>query len=169
MIDNYDNLPDVMVFIHGRQFQWHNDDSNYDGGTMLSRVQIPYIKEQGYVNIRCVWVLGCPDEVHVMEPRPEHQSEVSFKEGFMELFPDRAARGDIPEIVGASCCAQFALTRDKVRELPRAEYERIREWLKTTPLEDDISGRIMEYSWHSISSPSLSQSDPFPSSSSAIC
>jgi Protein of unknown function (DUF3431) len=149
IIDNYDNLPDAMCFIHGRQFQWHNDDPNKDGATVLSRVQIPYIMEQGYVNLRCVWILGCPDEVHVNAPRPEHQSETNFREGFLELFPEKAARNEIPEIVGASCCAQFALAAWKVRELPRSEYIRIRKWLTETSLPDDISGRIMEYSWHS--------------------
>ena len=153
IIDHYDKLPDVMVFIHGRQFQWHNDDVNYDGGTMLSRLQVPYILAQGYVNVRCVWLLGCPDEVHVRDPRPSHQSEVNFREGFIELFPDRASKNDIPDVVGVSCCAQFAVTRNKVLELPRSEYERIRAWLRDTSLKDDISGRIMEYSWHSTSSP----------------
>lgn len=55
----------------------------------------------------------------------------------------------MPHEVGVSCCAQFALTRDKIREIPRTEYVRLREWLAKTPLLDSISGRVMEYSWHS--------------------
>lgn len=26
IIDNYDNLPDLVVFRHAHRFQWHNDD-----------------------------------------------------------------------------------------------------------------------------------------------
>ena len=29
IIDNYDTLPDVMVFIHSLRYQWHNDDPLY--------------------------------------------------------------------------------------------------------------------------------------------
>ena len=116
---------------------------------MLSRVQLPLVLKRGYVNLRCAWLLGCPDEVHVRDPRPGQQSEVNFREGFVELFPEAAALGKVPVVVGASCCAQFALSRAKVLEKPREEYERIRRWLTYTPLPDDISGRIMEYSWHS--------------------
>lgn len=29
MIDSYDNLPDVMVFMHNGRYQWHNDDPLY--------------------------------------------------------------------------------------------------------------------------------------------
>ena len=33
MIDHYDNLPDVSVFMHSERYQWHNDDPIY--GTLL--------------------------------------------------------------------------------------------------------------------------------------
>jgi len=26
IINHYDNLPDIMVFLHGQRYQWHNDD-----------------------------------------------------------------------------------------------------------------------------------------------
>jgi hypothetical protein len=29
MIDNYHALPELMVFIHGERYQWHNDDPLY--------------------------------------------------------------------------------------------------------------------------------------------
>jgi hypothetical protein len=61
------------------------------------------------------------------------------------LFPGKA----VPEAVGVSCCAQFAVTGDKVRQRPKSDYEVYRRWLMETDLPDDISGRVMEYSWHS--------------------
>ncbi|KAJ6131741.1 hypothetical protein N7471_006956 [Penicillium samsonianum] len=148
IIDNYDNLPDTMLFIHSKRYQWHNDDPYYDGIPPLRNFQIPYLQEQGYVNLRCVWTLGCPVEIRPLTDT--HRSNVHageyFKNGFMELFPGIP----IPEEVGVSCCAQFAVSRAKVLERPRSDYERFRTWLADTPLEDDLSGRIMEYSWHMI-------------------
>lgn len=29
IIDNYDKLPDVAIFLHGRRYQWHNEDPLY--------------------------------------------------------------------------------------------------------------------------------------------
>ncbi|KAJ5146541.1 Lipase class 3 [Penicillium bovifimosum] len=148
IIDNYDNLPETMLFIHSKRYQWHNDDPYYDGVPPLRNFQIPYLQEQGYVNLRCVWTLGCPTEIRPLTDT--HRNDVHageyFKNGFMELFPGTP----IPEEVGVSCCAQFAVSRDKVLERPLSDYERFRTWLLNTPLQDDLSGRIMEYSWHMI-------------------
>ncbi|KAJ5837138.1 Lipase class 3 [Penicillium robsamsonii] len=148
IIDNYDNLPETMLFIHSKRYQWHNDDPYYDGIPPLQNFQIPYLQEQGYVNLRCVWTLGCPAEIRPLTD--EHRGDVHageyFKHGFMALFPGVP----IPEEVGVSCCAQFGVSRAKALERPRSDYERFRTWLMETPLDDDLSGRIMEYSWHMI-------------------
>jgi hypothetical protein len=79
----------------------------------------------------------------------EHRQNVhaggDFKKAFQYLFPGT----DVPAEVGVSCCALFAATRDKIRERKREEYARWRQWLMDTELDDNISGRVMEYSWHS--------------------
>ena len=53
-------------------------------------------------------------------------------------------------MVGVACCAQFALTRQKIRERPLSDYQRYRNWITETGLEDNVSGRVLEYSWHVI-------------------
>lgn len=153
-----------MIFQHANRYQWHNDDPLYDGQRMLSRLQLPHIQAQGYVNLRCVWTIGCPAEHHPIKeyeavlgelaetlPRDSRTGSV-FKEAFEVLFPGKA----VPEAVGVSCCAQFAVTGDKVRQRPKSDYEAYRRWLMETELPDDISGRVMEYSWHSKSDLSCS-------------
>jgi hypothetical protein len=146
-----------MIFQHANRYQWHNDDPLYDGQRMLSRLQLPHIQAQGYVNLRCVWTIGCPAELHPIREYEAVLGELSeeitrdsrtgsvYKEAFEALFPGK----DVPEAVGASCCAQFAVTGDKVRQRPKSDYETYRRWLLETELPDDISGRVMEYSWHS--------------------
>jgi hypothetical protein len=39
MIDAYEDLPDVMVFIHSDRYQWHNDDPLY--GTIPNEYYYP--------------------------------------------------------------------------------------------------------------------------------
>lgn len=145
-----------MIFQHANRYQWHNDDPLYDGQRTLSRLQLPHILAQGYVNLRCVWTLGCPAELHPIQEYEAILDELSqakrnsktgaaYKDAFEALFPGRP----VPEAVGASCCAQFAVTGDKVRQRPKTDYEAYRQWLMETELPDDISGRVLEYAWHS--------------------
>ncbi|EED24547.1 conserved hypothetical protein [Talaromyces stipitatus ATCC 10500] len=146
IIDNYDHLPDYMLFIHSQRYQWHNDDPYYDGVPMIKRFQLPYLEMIGYVNLRCAWVLGCPEEIHPMTDtdRDAVHAGPYFYNGFKELFPGVK----VPDTVAVSCCAQFGVARWKIRERPKSDYERYRKWLLNTDLDDDMSGRIMEYSWH---------------------
>lgn len=114
---------------------------------MLRNFQLPYLQKKGYVNMRCVWVLGCPAEIQPLESK--HREDVHageyYRKAFELLFPGKP----IPETVAASCCAQFAATREKIRERPKSDYEHYRQWIMDTDLTDAISGRVMEYSWHS--------------------
>lgn len=149
IIDHYDTLPDNILFIHPNRYQWHNDNPDYDGLPMLRHLQLPFLEEQGYVNIRCAWSLGCPAEIKPLAEEGEHREAVhaggDYKQAFQILFPDQ----EVPKEVGVSCCAQFAATKEKIRERKKSEYVRYREWLMNTDLSDSISGRVLEYSWHS--------------------
>lgn len=103
--------------------------------------------------MRCVWAVGCPDEISLVDEAAEERGDgitmkTAFRRSFQQLLPDH----EIPPTVGVSCCAQFAVTRERIRSRPRDDYVRMREWLLNSPLEDDVTGRIFEYSWHSKSS-----------------
>ncbi|KAJ4376281.1 hypothetical protein N0V83_001564 [Neocucurbitaria cava] len=150
IIDHYDDLPDNVLFIHPNRYQWHNDDPDYDGLPMLRHFQLPYLEKEGYVNIRCAWSLGCPSEIKPLQEEGEHRQAVhaggDYKKAFQHLFPEL----DVPKTVGVSCCAQFAATREKIRERKKSDYIRYRDWIIATKLDDNISGRVLEYSWHMI-------------------
>lgn len=151
MIDNYDNLPPYMLFIHAQRFQWHNDDPDYDGVPLLRSFQFPYLRDQGYVNLRCVWAVGCPSEIYPFVDEGDGTDEedatarMVFRNAFQEILPEK----EVPPVVSASCCAQFALTREMIRSRPREDYIEMRQWLLDTPLTDSLAGRVFEYSWHS--------------------
>lgn len=50
--------------------------------------------------------------------------------------------------MGAACCAQFAVSRDRVLERPLSDYEGLRQWVVDTHLSDAHSGRVLEFLWH---------------------
>jgi hypothetical protein len=121
----------------------------------LQNLQVPYLISHGYTNLRCVWTLGCPSELRLGELSQEAPSldpvsartiEFAYPAAFKALFPGE----DLPDTVGVACCAQFAVTREKIRERPISDYYRFRNWTMQTSLEDLVSGRVLEYSWHII-------------------
>lgn len=149
-----------MIFHHANRYQWHNDDPLYDGQRLLSKLQLPYVQSQGYVNLRCAWILGCPVEIRpfveaaapapTSDPlSPPARAGSFYRKAFESILPGEP----VPEAVGASCCAQFAVTSKTVRQRSVSDYERIRNWLLETELRDELSGRIIEYTWHSKSFP----------------
>jgi hypothetical protein len=150
MIDRYDSLPRSVLFLHASRFAWHNDDPDYDALPTLRNFQLPYLRRQGYVNLRCVWVIGCPSEI-----RPAHDeihrddaklmAKNVYKKSFEELLPEVP----VPDLVAVSCCSQFGVTRETIRSRPKADYIRYREWLLATPLDDALNGRVFEFAWHS--------------------
>ncbi|RYP19188.1 hypothetical protein DL765_003503 [Monosporascus sp. GIB2] len=156
IIDNYHKLPDIVIFLHGRRYQWHNEDPLYDGVPPLQKLQIPYIVKHGFATLRCSWLLGCPLEIKpdlnadVKWDHPEAdqraKTEAIYARAFTELFPGRP----VPDAVGVHCGAQFAVTKERILGTTVEEYKSYRNWLWTTGLTDEFSGRVMEYSWHQI-------------------
>lgn len=150
IIDNYDDLADNIIFMHASRFAWHNDDPDYDAIPTLRNLQIPFIQESGYVNLRCVWAIGCPSEIRPVEDEQNRDethptTKDIYKQAFEALLPELR----VPPVVAVSCCSQFAVSRQTVARRSKDDYIRYRQWLLDTALDDDRSGRVFEFTWHS--------------------
>lgn len=146
IIDNYDNLPDVSIFMHAHQLAWHNDDIiGNDAAKMVTRLNRRRVWREGFVNMRCSWYPGCPDWMHPGETQKNDykQEEVLLAKSWSELFP----LDEVPSVLAQPCCAQFALSRERIQAKSHAQYIWYREWLFQTKLPDHLSGRIWEYVW----------------------
>lgn len=146
IIDHYDKLPDVMMFMHAHEWTWHNNELLAgNAGEMVRRLSPERVTREGYMNLRCQWYPGCPDWM-----RPGETSEDVYKmeqtliaKAWAEIFP----LDPIPDVLAQPCCAQFALSRDRVLAIPRSQFVFYRDWLLNTPLKDSVSGRVWEYMW----------------------
>ncbi|KAJ5980992.1 hypothetical protein N7481_008290 [Penicillium waksmanii] len=151
IIDRYDSLPDVSIYLHSGRYQWHNDNPLYDSVISVRDLQPTFVRKAGYVNLRCTWAIGCPAELEparYYRERPDDQDHITavlFPDSFAQLFPDL----EMPELIGVPCCSQFALSREKIHERPLEDYIWVRQWLLNSSLDASITGRIFEYSWHS--------------------
>lgn len=146
IIDNYADLPDVAIFMHAHRYAWHNSDMlDLDAVQMVRRLNPNRVLREGYMNMRCHWEPGCPDWMHpgeVEDDIQKHEQKLLAK-AWSELFP----LDPIPEVLAQPCCAQFALSRDRIRAIPLQRFVAYRDWLLRTPLDDALSGRVWEYVW----------------------
>lgn len=154
VIDNYDNLPDYMIFVHGHYRSWHQQE------TITSKVRalnITALDQHRYISLRCnnnpgpcFEPLGAPTW-----PLPEanflHDTFEDLPGFWRTLFPptmDKSATnfsqedprrtGILPRTAKGKCCAQFAVTRDKVKDLSLDMWKHLR-----MPMERDL----MEFTW----------------------
>ncbi|KAJ5134929.1 hypothetical protein N7526_006294 [Penicillium atrosanguineum] len=140
IIDHYDELPNYMVFLHAHRASSHVEFMEQDNALTVQRLQLDYVDESGYVNLRCDW-----------NPRPFRQlagrtTEIAFAGAWMQIFNNT----NIPEVVAAPCCAQFSVSKAQVLARPLSDYQAYHKWLMTTELDDETSGRVFEYLWHII-------------------
>lgn len=149
IIDHYDILPDISIFLHPHRFAWHNNDLlENDMAQMLQRLNNARVMREGYMNLRCQWDPGCP---HWLRPQSDERVNVKKEQkvvgkAWKELFPFES----VPEVLSGACCSQFAVSRDTIRALPISRYVWFRDWIMRTDLTDYMSGRVFEYLWQYI-------------------
>ena len=171
LIDHYDNLPSTIAFLHSHRsgflLAWHVDAPLHDNVAAMRALQLDFVQRNGYVNLRCNWNPGCKES----HRRNKHVTEQVWREVFagtstppLNSTTTPFFSGDIPalsiahnqkslrmpELVGAACCAQFAVSRDQVLQRPRDDYIKFRQWVIDTDRSDASSGRTMEFLWHII-------------------
>lgn len=151
LTENYHNLPSTIVFLHAHRasypLAWHNEGGeSYDAVDMLRALNIAYVQRNGYANLRCIHIPGCPDEIQPFRnPKEDHRVvEHAMADAWLQLFNNT----NVPERIGTPCCAQFAVSREQVLKRPLEDYQRYMDWLVHTPLSDEVSGRVFEYLWH---------------------
>lgn len=151
IIDNYHYLPALLVFLHSHRAgfprAWHSEFADHSNIRAVRMLQTDFVRRTGYANLRCAHGPGCPDEVQPFRPPdPARPQEPAFPSAWRAMFNN----SDVPEVIATPCCAQFAVSRDQVWMHPLSSYLRFQRWLMETELDDDASGRVMEYMWHII-------------------
>lgn len=149
IIDFYDQLADVNIFMHSHRRAWHNNElMDRDAAQMVRHLSPERVAREGYMNLRCHWDPGCPAWLHPGNTIEDEnkQEEVLLAECWTQIFPYEP----VPTVLSQPCCAQFAVSGDRIRELPKHRYVYMRDWLIRTELDDYLSGRVFEYIWQYI-------------------
>jgi hypothetical protein len=148
IIEHYDKLSDVTMFFHAHQKADHNNlFLENDSARTIRQLDLANVMKSGYINTRCELKYGCP--------AGPFATEVDFnkpEEKFMtaETWSELNLVDTAPTIIGVSCCAQFAVSRNAILARPLSNYIHYRDWLLNSTMPDSMTGRVFEYSWHFI-------------------
>lgn len=149
IIAHYSSLPSITIFMHTRPTTRNKNKNNLLSAAETAQQLNPAkVLRDGYVNLRCHLDPGCSAPIHPLTDSqdPRHPDAVIFAKAWMELLPGHAA----PDTVAQPCCAQFAVSRERIHALPRAQYIHFRDWLLHVDLSDELSGKVFEYLWQYI-------------------
>ena len=144
--------------MHDHHFSWHVDSPLHSQVQSLRQLNHTYVRKQGYVNLRCKLKPGCwdsdLDNTHVT-PSIWRDLFQGFELSYSIKGRNNTDIGAYPEEgkLSSTCCAQFAVTRDRIRERPRSDYVKMRLWIRHAGgdgMDDAKSGRVFEFLWHVI-------------------
>lgn len=153
IIDNYDQLPDVVLFFHPHQSTWHNNILlDMDSVKTIRRLNPARVTREGYFNARCHHDSGCPNWLHIDRPKSQWDMVKKKEEPHLtsQVWHQLHPKDPIPAALSQPCCAQFAVSGQRIRTRPVSDYLQYRQWLLDTDLSDEFSGRILEYNWQYI-------------------
>ena len=143
IIDYYDDLPDINLFMHSHRFAPHNDPMlDNDAVEIIQRLSSEHVIREGYVNLNCRTYGPCHHNLQLSRDPWED----SLLDLYGRLFPDRPSPWELSQ----HCCAQFAVSRERILATSHSQWVSYREWLLQTRLDNHDSGRVWEYLWHVI-------------------
>ncbi|PIG87785.1 hypothetical protein AARAC_011984 [Aspergillus arachidicola] len=151
IVDHYDRLSPFTVFIHGKDEHWHNDAAGPKSSNVLLNLRFEAARAYGYVNLRCLAVPGCPDSLHPLIIQNTDKRYHDLIEDFPQIYSELFGESEVPKQLGHQCCGQFVVTRDRIQQRPRSEYERLLNWAANTTRTDSYGiGWVLEKLWHII-------------------
>lgn len=153
IIDHYNDLPDVSLFFHPHKSTWHNNILlDLDSAITISRLSPAHVHRVGYFPARCHHDPGCPDWHHLTRPAADYDMIKKKEEQYLNVdtWQQLHPSDPVPYALSGPCCAQFAVSRPRIHARPLSEYEHYRNWLLTSNLTDEFSGRVFEYNWQYI-------------------
>jgi hypothetical protein len=148
IIDFYDALPEVSIFMHAHRYSHHNNAIlDHDAAAMIRNLRSEWVTRKGYVNLRCNLDPGCPTILNYHGTFGEDKIWKSAIVDFLHILdPGRP----LPDEMSQPCCAQFAVSRERIKETSLKQYVFYRDWLLGLSGSDHDTGRTWEYLWHYI-------------------
>ncbi|KAH0286430.1 hypothetical protein KCU62_g6747, partial [Aureobasidium sp. EXF-3399] len=148
VIDSYDALPEISIFMHAHRYSHHNNAIlDHDAAAMIRNLSSAKVIRDGYVNMRCNLDPGCPS---ILAYHGIFGEDKIWKSAIVDFLQELNPEQPLPKQMSQPCCAQFAVSRERIRETSLDQYIFYRDWLLGLSGSDHDTGRTWEYLWHYI-------------------
>ena len=128
ILDNWDNLPEYVAFIHGHETSYHQKMNVFDG--------IKKMGSKSYYNFNSIcykdWERGMPGFDLLIHWWDEYFKDILGKK---------------PEKIIGPCCAQFIVTRENIRRVPLEKWKQFWEISMDPRYDSYFSGAAFECVW----------------------
>ena len=135
-----------MVFLHHHRHGWHSLD-------MVPILHSLNYEAYEFASLNGVWNRGFPP------------SDFGALRAFWESAGMDSYLGPAPtdnNAVEFMCCAQFIVTRQRVRANPKEMYAQLYNWLRDSTAKNSDTSRWMEFVWHRLFGEEWVSSRPEP-------
>ena len=163
IVNNYYNLPDKMLFLHGHETSYHQSYSAWYIANNLNWSKFDYIN----INNHNFWddcYLQCMEESDFEDCENNYRRSYNLwiKDNWNDIFDNDL---QMPKSIHFLGFGQFMVSKQLVLRHSLNFYKRILRWLETNDLDERMyigdpklfnkslayaSGRIFEYTWHYI-------------------
>lgn len=154
IIDHYDELPQHVAFVHGHESDWHHVDSML----RLNTIEMPC---DGYINLndgdkktlihydeRNDVIMNDYIDALLNPNAPRNTSKYDMQHWYKKYVQPRLGSLSQYELNYLdNWCAQFIVSRDRIRQHPKSFYETQYWFLLTTDIDNHYSARYYEWTW----------------------
>jgi hypothetical protein len=143
IIDFYDSLSEYTFFIHDEEFSWHHS------GSIVDKYNEAKASSRLYYNIND---LNHWKERNSIKKCHGYKLFNLFMSWYTHFFEEYIPISKIPNkndfIYGFLGSGQFLVHKKLITNLPKEFYEKLYDWIITTRLENWITSRFLEWTWH---------------------
>jgi len=133
IIKNYDNLPDICIFVHGHRNDWHHKQNIDEKINSLNYCH-------NYYNINELnidYLKNYPDALQTLKNN-------------IHIFNNILNTSIVVENIKYRPCAQFYVSKKNMLYYSKEQYIKLYTFLMTTNISSYWSARFFEYLWHYI-------------------
>lgn len=137
IVQHYDRLPEYVIFLHGHERSWHTHSESIVQTIFRERGKASFFTNLNKIKLGRIttnpWLPGLK----------------AWFENYIEPYMGPLNRfGDWT--LGHNGCAQFIVHKSLITSHPRKLYEELFSWIQETSLDNAITSRYMEWTWHLI-------------------
>jgi hypothetical protein len=155
IIENYDNLPENIIFIHDENESWHHDGKITDN--IYKWIDEYEKKGKTYYEFNNMIINKNGENM----PKDLYNTNVAYKNFWDNVMRNYIGEYETCTPEKGTCCAQYIISRNNILDKPKKFYEDFYNWLidntngegngdSNDIYSGNMTGRYAEWSWRFI-------------------